>query len=66
MFTKITRTKEEKEHIRRHKMYTERCAYARRRAPIKTGWAETDNGATREAQRAREVGRERIQDARKT
>ena len=59
---------EEVEYIRRHKMYTrisrEGCLRETGRAPIKTGWAETDKGTTREAQRAREAGREGTQDAR--
>ena len=49
--------REEAEYIRRHKMYTrvtrETCLRETGKAPIKTGWAETDRGATREAQRAR-------------
>ena len=53
-------THEEVEYIRRHMMYTrvtkETCLRETGKAPVKTGWAETDKGqATREAQRAREV-----------
>ena len=59
--------REEVEYIRRHKMHTrvprEACLHETGKAPIKTGWAETDTGATREAQRAREVGREGVQAA---
>ena len=58
--------REEVEYIRRHKMcmrvHREVCMRETAEAPIKTGWAA---GLTREAQRAREVGREGIQDARK-
>ena len=40
--------REEVEYIRRHKMYTrvprETCPRETGRAPIKTGWAETDKG----------------------
>ena len=40
--------REEKEYIRRHKMYTrvprEVCIRETGKAPIKTGWAETDKG----------------------
>ena len=50
------------EYIRRHKMHTrvfgEACLRETGKAPIKTSWT------AREAQRAREVSREGIQDAR--
>ena len=40
--------REEVEYIRRHKMYTrvptETCFRETGKAPIKTGWAETDKG----------------------
>ena len=60
--------REEVDYVRRHKMYTrvsrETCLCEAGRAPIKTGWAETDKGQPREAPRAGEVGREGIQDPR--
>ena len=44
----VTVRQEEVEYIRRHKMYTrvsmEVCLRETGRAPIKTGWAETDKG----------------------
>ena len=61
---------EEVECIRRHKMCTrvsrEVCLRETGRAPLKTGWAETDKGAARKAQCAREMGREGVQDTRET
>ena len=51
--------REEVEYIRRHKMYVrvprEVCLRETGKAPIKTGWADTDKGTAREAQRAREM-----------
>ena len=56
--------REEVEYIRRHKMNTrvsrETCLREAGRAPIRMGGDR--QGATREAQRAREVGREGVQD----
>ena len=54
---------EEVEYIRRHKMYTrvtrEVCPRETGRAPIKTGWAETDKGQPGEPRvRARWVAKE--------
>ena len=59
---------EEMEYIRRHKMYTrvprETCPRETDKAPIKTGWAETDRKQPGKPKRARDVGREGVQDAR--
>ena len=55
--------REEVEHIGRHKMYTrfsrETCLRETGRAPIKTGWAETDRGQPEKPNvRARRVAKE--------
>ena len=43
----------------------EACLRETEKAPIKTGWAETDKGQPGKPKRAREVGREGVQDTRK-
>ena len=57
--------REEVEYIRRHTMYTrvsrEKCLRETVKAPIKTGWAETDTGQPR---KSNVRSREGIQDAR--
>ena len=54
--------REEVEYIRRNKMYTrvsrETCSRETGRAPVKTGWAETDKGLPRQSNvRARWVAK---------
>ena len=61
--------REEVEYIRRHKMYVkvprETCAHAKLERPPSRRCAQRQ-GAAREAKRAREMGRQGIQDTRQT